>query len=162
MAYLTFAEVAKEVKGTKRLLEILAGTGDTADVHPYFDSKAAETDATVNAALEQGGYVTPLAVPLTDGPLRNAWLGLMLHALLQTDSGKEAWVEKLYAAALAHLAKISNREGITVIGAAEDEESGVASVIGTFEEEAVFDLGDPYAQVHDVYADLGRPRRWRH
>lgn len=163
MAYVTWAEVANAVEGEKRLINVvLAGRGDTAGAHPYFDSLVVTATQMVNAALDRGGYQYPLDEPLQDAILRNTIIGLIVGEATRSSSARESWMEKMEDAAKKHLEQIEG--GLTVLGAVPKDGTQVeAQIIASLRlDEPVFDVDDPDARMHDVFSDLGPgPRTWR-
>ena len=163
MAYLSFAEVLDEVGGAKRYHEdVETGRAETEESHPFFDQKAADSDSEINAELRRGGFLIPLATPLTDGKMRNIALGIYLGRLTQTNSNRQQWMIELEKAAKADLKAIGDG-GAIVIGAEVDEsETAGGDIFGSDTENPIFDFGDPYSSANDVFASLGPgPRRWR-
>lgn len=164
MPYATFPEVAAEVKGVKQLKALLEGhaediAADDDDEHPFFDAQSVVAQQLVDAALERAGYASPLEEPLTDLALRRAFAAIVVGLITQTDDNRQAWVNEFEKWGLDYINRIA--EGTQpVIGAEVDEDDSFAAVFGTHVDEPVFDLGDPYATAHSVFADLTTRRRW--
>lgn len=159
---MTFAAVADEVGGVKRLVnDVYVGHADeTADAHPYFDTQAAAADRDVDIALTSGGYETPLA-SLTDPKLRTAWLGLVIGYLSKFSSDREQWMKDAEKSGRADLAAIASRE-LRVLGAIEADETDDAAgaIFGQYDGNRLFDIGDPYSDMNSVFKTLGPgPRR---
>jgi hypothetical protein len=160
---MTFAEVADEVGGVKRLVNdvYVAHADETAENHPYFDLQAAAADRDVDIALTSGGYETPLA-SLTDPKLRTAWLGLVIGYLSKFSSDRQQWMKDAEESGRADLAAVASRQ-LKVLGAIEADESDDASgaIFGQFEDNRLFSVGDPYSDMNSVYGSLGPgPRRF--
>lgn len=154
MPYVTWAEVAGKVGGEKRLVEVvLAGHDDTADDHPFFDETAAVVDRLVDTALAKAGYEIPLE-ELTDPLLRDAWIGLFVGKATEASSSRERWMELHEASAKEYLDQLKGGE-LSVVGAEEEADTS-AQIVGSYEDESVFD-----SPTYDyVFGSLGPPP-WR-
>jgi hypothetical protein len=160
MAYeLTWAEASDAVRGEKRLLTILVGTGDTADDHPRFDYCVALASRLIDQALHRGGFETPM-VELTDATLKNDLIGLWIGELTRNLSSREPWMDSMEAAARAHLDLIANGEITDLIGVElEVDTVDLALTEGAMLDERIFDVSDPFAPVVTLFPRLGQPRR---
>lgn len=156
--------MADFVEGEKRLTEDLIRRSETAENHPYFDQQVAAAEVLADAALDAGGWVTPLGEPLTDPMLRNAIAGVVVGLLTQTNSSREQWMTTVYNEGMQHLKAIEEGTVTTIIGAVPTEEAGGDLAIdGLLLDDPVFDTADPDAASLRVFPPLGHPRpyRWR-
>lgn len=164
MAYVTFAEAANKVGGARRLTkDIMVGHEDeTAESHPFFDDMAEEASSDGDIALAAAGYVTPLE-SVTDPQFKSAVMGRTFHKVSETATQREEWIDKAEAAAAAYFANLAAGLVKLVGGEVVEDDLRDDGIFGQFDEEPLFQLGDPYAKIHDVYTDLGRgpSRRWR-
>lgn len=167
MPYTTWAKVAAKVGGEDRLINAVLGAGrqdETANDHPFFDSQSPLVDAEIDAALSDGGYVTPLA-SITDPLLENAAIGLMVGRLSEDNSSREPWMEKMEASARLLLKAIAEGDHIVagaVLATTDDESSG--AVFGENHEVPMWNALDPFSGVNEVFRSIGPSpwdRRWR-
>jgi hypothetical protein len=161
MPYTTWAEVADKVDGEKLLKALLLPQVETAEDHPYFDDQVTVADRLINVELERAGYVWPLGEPLEDAALRRAAAGIVVGLISEGKSNRQKYMEELYKAGMKYITRIGNSEvkvlGAEVAGASD----GDLFMGGSSVDEPVFDIGDPYARAHDVFADLSMPTRRR-
>lgn len=154
--YASWAQVAEVVKGERRLKDLLLPKTETAEAHPFFDQRSAVAARVVDASLTKAGYETPLD-SITDVALQNAYIGILVGLLTEGNSNREPWMDLLYRSGLAYLAKIE--KGTPVLGVTADSSSTIDLVLFGAESSPVFDDADAYAEVHSVFANLGR-RPW--
>jgi hypothetical protein len=162
MPYTTWAEVADKVDGEKLLKALLIPQVETAEDHPYFDDQVAVADRLINVELERAGYIWPLPdEPLEDAALRRAAAGIVVGLISEGKSNRQPYMGELHKMGMKYITRIGDGEvkvlGAEVAGASDDD----LFMGGSSVDEAVFDIGDPYAKAHDVFADLSMPTRRR-
>lgn len=161
MAYVTWAEAADKVGGEQRLkTQVMVGHADeTSEEHPFFDEQAETASADADAALKLARYEAPLET-VTDAKFKGAVMGRLFDLLSETADSRPDWIDKLAESADAYFSQLSMGT-IVVIGADREEADEDGGLFSHLDETPQFQLGDQYAGINDVYADLGpRARRW--
>lgn len=139
--------------GEKELIEIVKRRGDTAEVHPWFDSIAETVATLIDQKLSKAGWATPLADPI-DVTIEDDAIGLMIGKLTRGFDGRAPWMDNIESAANAHLEMISAGD-VPIIGAEpEDDPTQALLMEGAFEDEQIFDQSNPMSPVHRVFGSL--------
>lgn len=163
MPYVTYAYVAEQVDGEKRLRELLEGhptdLAATAEgPRPFFDEQEANAEREVNNKLRRAGIVVPLTGTI-DPIIQRATAAITVDLISQTDSNREPWIDRWATWARGYLDTIADGES-DVLGA---EETPIpfddSEIEGTLLDAPIFDSLDPRARVTSVFRMLPIPRR---
>jgi hypothetical protein len=167
--YVTYAEVAAELKGEARLKDLLEGHAEDLEAapneaHPYFDSQEALAARMIDAALNEAGYATPLDAEAPIDPiLKKVAAALLTDLLSKSQSNREPWIDAFATWGNEQLELIRSGQ-LLVIGAEESPEPfDDSEVEGTLADQPLFDRLDLRSPVLSVFPPLGRPRngsRW--
>lgn len=164
--YASWSQVAEAVEGEDRLKKLNPGLkNETADAHPFFGKQMALVDQIIDASVAEGGYETPLDIPLADARLQNAAIGIFVGEVTRSKSSREAWMDNMEKAGYAFLKAIAGGD-LVLVGAEVDVEvdatdRGMIAISDA--EPGIFDIGDPSASINSVLPPIGRSpwgRRW--
>lgn len=156
--YFTWDDVAKVVRGEKRLLAMLAPSDDTSEDHPKFDDNYAVVVDLAEAEFANAGMKLPLPTPLTDAALRNAMIGAFIGTVTQSDSSREEWMDALSTSSAKYLQRIGRGEvpvkGAAIDGSTEANDGSAGRISFNAPAKFRFDIDDENSEINNVFPDL--------